>query len=91
MQLAMLCFKCEKIGHFGSVCRSKSLSRVVTDDFNMETPEDELFLSTLSSSIPQRAMDSRDIDVDRSNQIKFKIDTGADVTAIPEQFFSRVT
>lgn len=73
------CRNCGKWGHSGKVCRNKSVNVVVED-------VDGLFLGTLASG-----EDSWMADIGiRGSTVFFKIDTGADVTAISEQVYKSV-
>jgi len=75
------CHKCGKIGHFQSMCRTvRGLSEIeASHDF---------FLSTINnvSSVPKSW--TADVKVN-GILMRFKIDTGADVTAIPLKDFQR--
>lgn len=74
------CHNCGKRGHFGKVCRSNGNVHEVAEDV------DELFLGVVASGEdPWMA----DISL-RGSTVSFKIDTGADVTAISEQAYKSV-
>ncbi|KAK7878780.1 hypothetical protein WMY93_030940 [Mugilogobius chulae] len=71
------CHNCGKRGHYGRVCRSNTAVNELADS------ADGLFLGELDTGEdPWLA----DIDV-RGNKVRFKLDSGADVTAISEQTF----
>ena len=74
------CFKCQKVGHFGTVCRTKTVSTIISGRDPIPDQED-LFQGNLSTS------DSKPwtvhILVD-NNPVTFKVDTGADVTVLQE-------
>ena len=69
-----LCHHCKVKGHFSAVCRNKNLSAVREDN-----PTDSAFLDTISND-DNRVWNS-ELLVDGEKAI-FKIDTGAEVTAI---------
>ena len=71
------CFKCGKSGHFGAVCRSK-----LKTGANVGTLADDAFLGAIDSDAPwmQRIYIGH-------TPVSMKVDTGADVTAIPEDVF----
>ena len=79
------CHKCSKLGHFKSVCRSapkrSSVRTVETDSTN--------FLGTIYSSNVSAVETNKWTKTLNLNQrdILFKIDTGADVTVIPESYY----
>ncbi|KAK0145669.1 hypothetical protein N1851_015450 [Merluccius polli] len=71
------CHICHKRGHYGRTCRLANTVNEVAEDM------DGLFLGVVSSGDePWMA----DIDL-KGSKVTFKIDTGADVTAIPEQVY----
>ena len=78
-----ICNKCKKRNHFASVCRSKTTSEVVTT-----TPAPEAFLDNVASETPEQAWVTR---LELCGQVvTFKIDTGAEVTAINEETHRQV-
>jgi len=70
------CHNCKIKGHFSAVCRKKTVSTVEAD------PTNSAFLDTLAAN-DGRCWTS-DLTIDRK-QITFKIDTGAEVTAITKR------
>ena len=79
------CFKCHKKGHYGSLCLSKKPSRSVSNVETTEPPEisetdsDENFLGTVDAQLKVNDV-----------EVKFKIDTGAEVSAINETTFNNL-
>ena len=77
---AAICFKCLKKGHWASVCKS---SQTVG-----EIEEDYAFLGAIGT---ERNEDIWSVDLTLNNSlVHFKIDTGADVTVIPESFHKKL-
>ena len=70
-----LCHHCKVKGHFSAVCRNKNLSAVQEED----SPTDLAFLDTISND-DKRVWNSELLVADK--KVTFKIDTGAEVTAI---------
>ena len=70
------CFKCQKIGHFNSQCRSKQVSAMT--DHSEQMKEDPFLGAVTSNSLTQW---NATIAVN-NKQTQFKLDTGAEVTAI---------
>lgn len=86
------CSKCQKIGHFQSVCRSKqgnskdvhyvATQDLFDDEYGSSVNDDGLFVDAISSNY-SREMWTVDCDI-RGKQQTFKIDTGAEVNCIPK-------
>ena len=75
-----ICHKCSKKGHWASVCRS---SQTVG-----EIEEDYAFLGAIGT---ERNEDIWSVDLTLNNSpVRFKIDTGADVTVIPESVYKKL-
>ena len=72
-----VCHKCKKKGHFSSVCQSKSVGTV-------QEESQECFLDTIRT-VGDKSWTSF-VNVNGQRQ-KFKLDTGAEVTAISEATF----
>lgn len=81
----VVCHTCGKKGHFQKVCRTaKSVNAV---GFVNEQPEpDGLFLGSVEAGTNPWSVD---IEV-RNHKIRFKIDTGADVSVIPHQTYKAI-
>lgn len=77
---AAICHKCSKKGHWASVCKS---SQTVG-----EIEEDYAFLGAIGT---ERNEDIWSVDLTLNNSlVHFKIDTGADVTVIPESVYKKL-
>ena len=75
------CHNCSKKGHFKSVCRSRN----AVDDISNE--EEFIFLDTVSLEIAAVNGGTKPWTIGihlNGDPIEFKIDTGADVTVIPQ-------
>ena len=80
------CRKCHKIGHYAAFCRSKKIQKFA----EVEEEDDELFLnnedSHMGTIVGEVTSDPWMVTVKMDQQeLQFKIDTGADVTVIPER------
>ena len=78
------CHKCGKKGHYKRCCKTKAAIREITED-----SEEEAFLGTVTcsanaigASVPWIAKVQLN-----GNEVEFKVDTGADVTVIPESVY----
>ena len=72
------CHKCSKRGHWGAVCKSsKTVSEVKEEDYE--------FLGEIGTETSGKFW-SVDLTLNNSS-VRFKIDTGADVTVIPERIY----
>ena len=74
------CRKCKRKGHFSVMCYSKSVQNVTECD-----TMDSFFLNTIDNS-PNSKCWTMQISVNQVN-LQFKLDTGAEVTAITEQAY----
>lgn len=72
----------KKIRHYGAVCRSKTISLVISQD----SSEDSLYLETLTGNAASSQPWKITLLVN-NNPIEFKIDTGADVSVMPAALF----
>ena len=77
------CHKCKKKGHFAKVCRSKAVNVV-----EEENRENTAFLGSVSSDSGSKDWNVK-LSVNKESEILFKIDTGADVSVIPETLYER--
>ena len=97
------CHKCGKIGHFQSVCRSARVSNVDTgtdypreDEVNVDTgtdypSEDEAFLGGVEATIATTSSNPWTVTVNvNGTPLELHIDTGAEVTVIPEQAWTEL-
>ena len=79
------CHKCRKVGHFQSICRSvRGLSEIKTEQTSYD-----FFLSTIDNVSSTTKSWTVDVKVN-GEPIRFKADTGADVTAIPLNDFHKL-
>ena len=78
-----VCHNCGKNGHYGKVCRSsaKSLNSVTTEE------EECFFLGAVDSGKDPWTVQLQV----RQKTVCFKIDTGADVTALPAEVYHEIT
>lgn len=94
------CRKCNKIGHFEAVCKTKMLKEVRTEAV-MDSDEDsffigELFLRATTKSNPnviEEVESDTDWDIElqvNGSPVDFKIDTGADTTVMTETTFNKI-
>ena len=77
------CRKCGKLGLFQAVCRTKSVSEVRLEDAN----DLDAFLGTVQSGDKHAWKIKLPLD---EQKVEWRIDTGADVTAIPEKLFKQL-
>lgn len=78
------CHTCGKRGHYSKVCKSSKTVHVVETDCNDDAP---LFLGSVDAGLdPWYA----DLTV-RNHKVRFKIDTGADVSVIPAKIYYAIT
>lgn len=83
------CRKCGKKGHWSVVCRSRAKTqnhqaRNFKKSANAVTEESDVFLGSISDS--SAAAWKVNLDVE-GQEVSFRIDTGADVTVLPEKIF----
>ena len=77
-----MCYRCKRKGHFGTQCFSKFVAELSSDNYL-----DVAFLDTLSSTHESAWLAKVKL---CDQDTVFKLDTGAEVTAIPEQSFKRL-
>ena len=82
------CPKCQRVDHFAAVCWSKSVSeaRRNADDATKGSRDDHWFLGALSSDSQQDNKWKVQLKVS-GKPVVFKIDTGADITAMSKTTF----
>ena len=78
------CHNCQKIGHYSSVCRSKAVGRIYTEDQEGDR-KDSLFLATLTTGDSKAWMVTLAVE---GRPVTFKIDTGADVFVMSLETFT---
>ena len=76
------CHKCKKTGHFQLQCRMKSVRTVLADQ------DDEVYIAAVHQK-PEKSPWIVTLGVNGS-PVKFKIDTGADVSVLPEAIFKKL-
>ena len=76
----MVCHKCHKKGHFQKVCRSKSSIKAISAE---DTDTDLGFLGVVHNPETKSSPWMSTVSINE-RKIRFKVDTGADVTVIPE-------
>ena len=89
------CHSCGKTGHWKKACRSKQLSEVSGEIFPIYSADnsDDIFLGevcidTVHSSIHDMPWQA-EVCLNR-NKLKFKLDSGADVSVIPHSLFEKL-
>ena len=81
------CLKCKKQGHFAVVCRSKKVRSVTDETESRSSHSENYFLGGISE---HENKDDWSINLSLgTTKVRFKIDTGADVTVIPEADYLR--
>ena len=73
------CWKCCKIGHYASECRTKSVQEVSTES----TSDTEVFLGAIQQDNTEKDPWKVELYIEGC-LTTFKIDTGADVTVVPK-------
>ena len=81
-----ICHKCKKKGHFKALCRS-TVSVNQLNANSQEQFEADSFLGAIDTVTDSSKPWIADILVN-GELIQFKVDTGADVTVIPEKYYS---
>ena len=75
------CYKCQRKGHFSSQCLTKSAP---TDELTTETVNVDQFLGVVSSNTDSAWLITVQLE---DKGVTFKLDTGAEVTAISEEAY----
>ena len=78
-----ICRKCHKTGHFDHCCRMKNVSSLTAE-------EDYAFLGVTERGDTTYSPWYATVGF-QGQSIKFKIDTGADITAVPESLYNEKT
>ena len=74
-----VCHKCQKKGHYGSLCRSKTVD---------ESTLDSEFLDAVTTPAGEKAWFAEIlVGSHRSCKVTFKLDTGAEVTAVSQETY----
>ena len=80
--------KCQKVGHFAVVCRSKAVEKVTSREFVAVTSEDpDLFLGAVNNDLSSKDAWKVQLRVN-GKDVTFKIDTGADITVMSSSTFN---
>ena len=79
------CRKCKNRGHYASECKSKVVLSVDDERQDRNSDEDCYFLGAVENNKSQTKW-SVDLSLGKA-KMRFKIDTGADVTVIPEPLY----
>ena len=81
-----VCIMCKKKGHWKMVFRSKKVNEVLTDD-----DIEELFLGEVIDAVEANQLNSWKADIAINDKIiKFKIDSGADVSVLPYDVYNKL-
>ena len=85
------CLKCGKKGHYQSMCKTRKVAHVEVDSDNDES---DSFLGTLTTHSSSETTDKNnpwEVTLQlNGTPVLFKIDTGADVSVIPEPVFKQL-
>ena len=81
------CHECSKVGHYARVCRSKGTKNPTKSKQVNVLEGDPQFLGEMSAEGSRPWMVTLSL---KNVDVQFKVDTGADVTAIPEQTFAEI-
>ena len=81
------CFKCQKVGHFSSLCHSKQVSALSDQSGQKYSDNDDNFLGAVTSDSLTQWNETIEIN---NKQTKFKLDTGAEVTAVSESTYNEM-
>lgn len=78
------CRQCSKVGHYAAVCRSKPQASAAAVNAVSEDSDEDAFLGSIDVGSPwtQRILLNK-------VPVSMKVDTGADVTAIPENVYKQ--
>ena len=79
-----ICRKCNRKGHYATVCFSKTVAALAHE---VEVKEDPAFLGTLGSDTDTSWTSTLRV---AGRRIQFKLDTGAEVTAISEATYHKL-
>ena len=87
------CKECQEIGHFWRLCPKKNKSKSVRRIQESDSDEDHVFLGSITevNSVQEDSESDwhTELLVDEKS-VKFRIDTGADVTVVPETYFRKL-
>ena len=77
-----ICHKCHKKGHYKQCCKAKATIREINED-----SEEEAFLGTVRANAIGASTPWMTKVQLNGEEVEFKVDTSADVTAIPESLY----
>ena len=82
-----ICHRCKNKGHYQPQCKTKNIRTILTD--SAVDPDDELYIASVNQHTSNNPWVA-EIDVN-GIPVKFKIDTGADVSVLPESTFGKLS
>ena len=88
------CFKCNCCGHFGKMCFSKTVAMVSEDTFNaddnVQTESSQNYLDAISDDSDHSVTAWYIRTMVNNHEVVFKVDTGAEVTAISKEVYDAI-
>ena len=78
------CHKCRKVGHYSALCYNIKMSEVTEESVD---PDETSFLGTIHSNNNKQWLSIVSLN---QTQVSFKLDTGAEVTAISEDTYRKL-
>ena len=85
------CFNCKKMNHFSRMCRSRNVSRIEAED-KFPSGESTYFISCLNTTTGSDSHDEAFVSInlpDFDHNVKFKLDSGAQVNTMPRNVYSK--
>lgn len=88
------CSNCSRIGHYEKACLKKNVNAVSIAETPCENenatpgPGETFFINSIDTATQETSW-SRTIRINNCDSIRFKIDTGADVTVLPHEMAAR--
>ena len=87
--VSAICHYCNAIGHYAQCCMNRRIHEV--QHYDTYVSDDEQFLGVLSLDQVTACKPWRIFLAVNDHQVKFKMDSGADVTAIPKRTYEAMT